>query len=103
MRVISKGHKYGLINFEGSTPQQTLQFIEKEPAAEGSTELVTVNDGTTNEEVLLMLISRMNYLQDKFPCPENAKAIKHLKKSLMWLEFRTESRKIRGVEGKQEA
>lgn len=57
MKIIRTHHKYELENFEDKTkPGQVLQFIEKEPATQGGTELITVSDGTTNEEVLLMLI-----------------------------------------------
>src|SRR5262245_22230250 len=53
---------------------QTLQFIEKstDPSGVGMGDdgvtLYTVNNGTTNEEVLEMLIDRVKYLQAKFPC-----------------------------------
>lgn len=98
MKVNIKGHNYTLESFE-KTKTQTLQFIQKEKE-ENSDELVTINDGTTNEEVLEMLINRMKYLQDKFPCRENAIVITKLEESLMWLEKRTSDRKKRNVEGK---
>ena len=113
MRVLTEGHKYELSPFEtpgevtvfqGETifhDYQTIQFIEKVPVSEGSTELKTINNGTTNEEVLTMLINRMNYLQSKFPCRENALAITKLEESLMWLNKRTQDRIKRQVEGKQ--
>jgi len=102
MKVIRKGHKYELANFENKEATgQTLQFIEKVPASEGSTELRTVNDGTTNEEVIKVLLDRMESLQAKFPCRENACAITKLDEALMWLEKRTRDRIARGVEGKQ--
>lgn len=101
MKTITEGHKYELESFEGGKPQ-TIQFIEKRPVVD-STELETVNDGTTNEEVLEMLIARMKSLQDKFPCRENALVITKLEESLMWLNKRTSDRKARGVEGKQVA
>lgn len=63
-------------------------------------ELVTVNDGTTNEEVLAVLIDRLNYLNGIFPCRENAIVITKLEESLMWLNKRTADRKNRGVEGR---
>ena len=101
MRVLTPAHRYELTNFEQvEKPGQVLQFIEKVPASEGSTELKTVNDGTTNEEVLGVLIDRMQGLQSKFPCRENAIVITNLEESLMWLEKRTRDRKARGVEGK---
>ena len=103
MNVLRPGHKYELENFERSLSElnQVIQFIEKEPASPGSEELKTVNDGTTNEEVLRVLIDRIQSLQSKFPCRENAIVITKLEESLMWLEKRTSDRKARGVEGKQ--
>jgi hypothetical protein len=102
MKVLTVGHKYLLANFENDqNPAQTLQFIEKEPKEGGSPgEMETISDGTTNEEVLEMLIDRMKYLQAKFPCKENACCITHLEEGLMWLEKRTRDRIKRGVEGK---
>ena len=96
------GHQYELSNFENKDQQgQILQFIHKEPKEEDSTELVTISDGTTNEEVLEVLIDRMNFLQSKFPCRENALVITKLEESLMWLNKRTQDRMKRNVEGKQ--
>jgi hypothetical protein len=104
MNVIREGHRYLLDNFESNTNEsqkQLIQFIEKVPVEEGSTELKTLFDGTTNEEVLAVLINRIQYLQGKFPCKENACCITHLEEALMWLEKRTKDRIKRSVEGKQ--
>lgn len=102
MKVLVDGHKYELSNFENKDEQgQTLQFIQKEPVSEGSTELKTIADGTTNEELIEMLLDRMNYLQSKFPCRENAIAITKLDEALLWLNKRTSDRIKRNVEGKQ--
>ena len=93
------GHTYEMSNFENKDNEgQTLQFIHKEPNE--NNELITISDGTTNEEVLEVLIDRMNYLQNKFPCRENALVITKLEESLMWLEKRTSDRLKRNVEGK---
>jgi len=100
MKVLTEGHKYELEGFEDVNNTQTIQFIEKVPESEGSTILVTLNDGTTNEALLEVLINRMQYLQNKFPCRENAIVITKLEESLMWLEKRTADRKKRNVEGK---
>jgi hypothetical protein len=105
MKILTAGHRYELENFEAKDqPGQLIQFIEKSmapaPSGETSHELVTINDGTTNEEVLKVLIDRMNCLQAKFPCRENAIATTHLETALLWLEKRTADRKARGVEGK---
>lgn len=96
------GHTYEMSNFENKDQAgQTLQFIHKEPKDADSTELVTISDGTTNEEVIEVLIDRMNFLQSKFPCKENAIVITNLEESLMWLNKRTSDRLKRNVEGKQ--
>lgn len=102
MKVITVGHRYELENFENKdNPGQTLQFIEKVPVQDVlDGRLITINDGTTNEEVLRVLIDRLNTLQGKFPCRENAIALTHLETALLWLEKRTADRKARGVEGK---
>jgi len=90
-----------LSNFEYKNLRgQTLQFIHKEPKEEGSTELKTVSDGTTTEEVIEVAIDRMKFLQAAFPCRENAIAITKLEESLMWLNKRTSDRMKRKVEGK---
>lgn len=102
MNVLTEAHKYELENFERKDlPGQILQFIEKRPTHPGSTELETVNDGTTNEEVLEVLIDRLTTLNSKFPCRENAIAITNLETALLWLNKRTQDRLKRGVEGKQ--
>ncbi len=105
MKVLHEGHYYELENFEKlDNVGQRIQFIQKEPATDiefkGTGVMITVADGTTNEEVLQMLIDRMKYLQAKFPCKENACCITHLEEGLMWLEKRTKDRVKRGVEGK---
>jgi len=102
MKVTTIGHKYELDSFEGSPPQP-LQFIEKRESPVAGEGLETVNDGTTNEEVLEVLIDRVKYLNGKFPCRENAIVITKLEESLMWLNKRTADRKTRGVEGKAAA
>lgn len=104
MKCFVEGHRYLLENFEDKNADgQMLQFIHKEPVEGSPGELRTKDDGTTNEEVLEMLIDRMKYLQAKFPCKENACCITHLEEGLMWLEKRTKDRIKRGVEGKPSA
>lgn len=103
MRIIVEGHTYAAHNFEDKDDWQVIQFIHKTPASEGSTVLKTVEDGTTNEELLDILVDRLKYLNDKFPCKENAVAITHIETALLWLNKRTSDRLKRGVEGKQVA
>lgn len=100
MQVVVEGHKYIMNNFEDDGSSQIIQFIHKEPVEVGSPNMKTVANGTTNEEVLRVLINRLNFLQAKFPCRENAIVITKLEESLMWLNKRTTDRLERGVEGK---
>lgn len=102
MKVLVEGHKYKLEGFVNKENTQVIQFIHKEKAA-GSDDLKLISDGTTNEEVLEMLIDRMQYLQSKFPCRENAIVITKLEECSMWLNKRTNDRTKRGVEGKHKA
>ena len=95
MTTLIPGHRYTLDSFEGTAPQ-TLQFIQKE-MRDG--QLVTIADGTTNEEVLTVLIDRLGVLNAKFPCRENSIVMTHLETALLWLNKRTADRKARGVEG----
>lgn len=100
MKTLTKGYKYELDYFEVETkPKQILQFIEKVPESEGSTTFRTVNNGTTNEEVLAVLIDRISFLQRKHPCRENEIVITKLEESLFWLNKRTADRVARAVEG----
>lgn len=95
MKTIVPGHKYSLANMDGS-PDQILSFICKD-ARDGA--FVTVEDGTTNEEVLAVLIDRILCLNAKAPCRENEICLMHLDTALLWLEKRTRDRQSRGVEG----
>lgn len=101
MKNLIEGHRYELDNFENKNESgQQLQFIQKEPTSAGDGTMRTVNDGTTIEDVTEVLIDRMNYLQKKFPCRENAIAITNFETALLWLNKRTADRLKRNVEGK---
>lgn len=99
MRALIVGHKYELNSFEGGAPQ-VLQFIDKVPVTEDSPELRTIQDGTTNEEVLEVLLDRCNWLQKENGSRETAIAATKLEEALLWFRRRTELRRKRGVEGK---
>ena len=99
MIVKQEGHINELKNFE-TDGSQTITFVKKGPASEGSTEMITEIPGTTNEEVLKALINRMQYLNTKFYSRENSIVITRLEEALMWLGKRTADRIERGVEGK---
>lgn len=107
MRVITPGHAYFLEPFEPSGEEgelQVLKFIQKRPVETATgTKFDTVENGTTNEEVLRVLIDRLQFLGSKLPSRENSIAITKLEKAMMWLEKRTKDRKARGVEGTPKA
>lgn len=101
MQVIDPGHKYSLdsgiiSDNSGGQGAFTLEFMKKDAGG-------TQTDGTTNEEVLSALIDRLQYLQSKVPCRENAIVITKLEECLMWLNKRTAERVTRGVEGTNQA
>ena len=96
MKVLDEGHKYALgyvgefENIEGILEVDFMKRIDGK----------MVSYGTTNEDVLEMLIDRMNYLQKKLPCRENAIVITKLEECLMWLNYRTQKRVDQNVETK---
>ncbi len=99
MKTLTAGHRYELASVEGGEPQ-VIQFIEKRPAKKDADgQLVTFKDGTTNEEVLAVLIDRLQFLQEKVPSQEGFLAHKRVKDALMWLNKRTADRQARKVEG----
>lgn len=57
-------------------------------------------NGAFVEGVIAAAIERIQFYQDsKFVCRENALAITKLEEALHWLNWRTEKRVMRGVEG----
>lgn len=95
MRVIDPGHVYYLTDEEGDD-FNALQFVKKEDV---DGKLVTVLHGSTNEDVLNVLIDRVKYLNGKVPSEYNDKVIEHLEAALFLLAERTAERLERGVEG----
>lgn len=83
--VLDAGHTYMV------TGGQKIQFIKR-------TAGVLVSEGTTNEELLQVLINRTRFLNDKFPCRENSIAIQKMEETLMWFNERTAKRIEQGVE-----
>lgn len=92
--------------------EQEIQFIQKEAVHEEgclpgyckcTPTLKTINNGTTNEEVLAVLIDRIKTLNAKLPCKENSVALTHLETAELWLLKRTRDRQARAVEGTAKA
>lgn len=86
-----EGHVYGV--------QAHLHFTEISFQRGGVAEHGV--NGMTNEALLAILIHRTKFLDGKFPCDENKRAINHLEEALANLEVRTARRMVRGVEGKE--
>ena len=94
MDIIESGYKFRLGSFKGSYSQE-VRFTQK---------LITGEfiDGTTNEEVVDMLIARMYALQAKNPSPENQCIIIMLK-SIKELLSKRLSKKIRKNEEREKS
>ena len=71
MEVVKPGIEYRLHNFKSETDYQTIRFTEKQGGV--------YNAGTTNEEVVSMLIDRLYELQKKNFSVENQCCILLLK------------------------
>lgn len=91
MQVLIPGYRYQLSNRE-SNNTNVLQFVHTE-----KNELLF--DGTTDEEVINVLIDRMRTMDSKVPCMDNKIYIALLEGALYRLEKRTNDRTARGVEG----
>ena len=83
-----------LYNIQAGLQFTKLEFQKGGVAANG------VN-GITNETLLAVLIHRIQYLDNLFPCEENKAALDGMKAALASLESRTAKRVARGVEGQE--
>jgi hypothetical protein len=83
---IDSGHIYQLAG------NQHIRFMKK---SEGK----LVYEGTTNEELISVLLHRLEILNNNFPCKDNMDAIASLGASLQHLQRRTKKRVEQGVEG----
>lgn len=88
-----ENNKYLLKDFNSDVPSQEISFYKLNEDG-------THENGTTLEEMLNVSIARLKDLNNKFSCRENSIAITKMEEALMWLNKRTEDRKLRGVEGK---
>lgn len=93
MKVIAPGHEYDLLSHDRKNVVGTLQFMQKKAGA-------VLKRGTTTEQVIEVLIDRLEHLETLVPCKQNLSAIKSLKAALKSLEERSADRAKRGVEGK---
>ena len=96
MNVLKDGSLYAVADFESKEYSQTIQFIDKEKVDD---RFVTVEDGTTAEELIEVLIHRLTFQHEKMNSYYTHEAIRYLENALKALKMRTADRERRGVEG----
>lgn len=97
MKCLDDCHRYEMDNFLADAVPEIINFYRMSLDGDKT-------PGTTNEEVIRVLIHRLTFLNEKwmdgkFRCRENSLAITKLEEALMWLNKRTEDRLARKVEG----
>lgn len=88
MEIKEEGSIYTL------TGGQTLHFVKSQDGH-------LIQDGTTNEEILEVLINRMEHLNSKLRSTENNLTITNLKTALYWLNRRHKTRAEQGLTNKE--
>lgn len=96
MKATVPGYEYELDKLD-CPGKETVMFTRKEFDDEGN--CTTHVCGTTNEEVIDMLIDRLRFLNSKMHSEQNVLAIGNLKSAKAHLLARTNDRIQRGVEG----
>ena len=86
MKVVDPGRSYDLAGGNG------LVFLQAEDGW-------IVRDGTTNEEVLELLIQRITEGYTTLPCGESIRALYHLREALVALRMRTARPASADIEG----
>lgn len=85
-KALDPGYLYELSN------GQKIQFLKKEG-----------DKGVTHEELILILMDRINTLDEKLPCEENMIVVSKLQSALKYLNLRTLIRVDQGVKGSDKA
>lgn len=92
-------HRYGIYEKEVDPEKGGQKELALVPFQDGPIKEVGVN-GPHHEDYLIILIDRLEHAQKgPYACEENYQALIHLKTALLWLNYRTNSRTQRGVEG----
>lgn len=90
MIEIDPGHVYELAALDGEL-KQTVVFVKRFRGEEN-------HPGTTNQELLRVLIDRVKFLHDEKPWPLNNQIIGHLRMALVLHEARALIRKAEKTE-----
>lgn len=86
MKIIDPGHEYELASIDGECVQK-IRFVKRFRGVEN-------HAGTTNQELLRVLIDRVTRLNDERPWPGNQEIIVHLRMALILHESRALYRKV---------
>ena len=97
MKTVVPGYIYELASHKPNGVAQVLEFVHKSATAAGDHTLQEVEDGTTTEEVIMVLMDRLTFLNAKLPSAHNSRAIFNLRRALDELHARTTDRVKRGV------
>lgn len=95
MKVIDPGHVYELAAIDGDL-QQSIQFVKRLRGERN-------HPGTVNQELLRVLIDRIEFLDSEKPWALNGDILHHLRMALVLHEVRTLIRKVEKAELKPEA
>ena len=85
MKILDAGHKYEVDALDGGEPQ-VIQFVKR--CGEGFPFNASESGGTNCQEVLRILIDRVDYLQRQKPCAESEAISSLLKTALLLFEVR---------------
>ena len=92
-------HKYSVVNKDidpekGGRQELAYVNFQKGPVKENGV------NGCHHEDLIMVVIDRLRGAQQgDYACRENALAITKLEEALLWLNYRTNARVHRGVEG----
>ena len=101
MEDTTRGHVYKIGN-EGEGTQE-LRFVRKGPKSPEDSSLEVVEDGTTTEAVIEVLIDRLTFLDNRVESDFNKRAIQSLTDARTALIERSLDREAREVEGTNKA
>jgi hypothetical protein len=89
MDILDPGHDYEINNYDGSGKQR-ITFLKRE--GEGYPGNIGHYPGTNCQEVLRVLIDRIEYLDNQIPCNENKLILDNLKSAYWQFEKRAAER-----------
>lgn len=93
MEVIKAGHEYYLNNLDGNR-SETLDFVNRGHGED--------REGTSNQEVLRVLIDRVNFLEAEVHWEGNKQILLHLRMALVLHESRHLERAVEKLKIKPE-